>query len=564
MTMSTTRRTRAGAGLSLALALGVGLVGLAASPVAAAPSDNSEFVKYYTVTSSYNGAPENLTEIATRFLEDGRRSAEVFNLNSGRQQPDGGALTDGNKLHAGWELVLPWDAIGAGVQYGLLPTTVPKPAATPPSPGKPGGGATGSAAPTKTAAPSISPSRAPGAGGSCTVASSSSSSQSDWATLRLAPEQALTHTSGKGELIAIVDSGADGSLPQLTGHVTIGADVVASSGRGDIDCIGSGTAMAGLIVGQPTQSSNLRGIAPDAVVMPIRMVTNSPKAQPADGATAIEVATSAGATVIALGSYVDCGDPEVAAAIAEAATHDVVVVCGAPVSSTPVDPSAGSPSEATIRVGGVSVDGQHAASYRLGAIDVVAPGVNITSLGTTGTGAINGTGTQYAVAYVAGEAALIRALYPDLTAAQVVHRIEVTADKMSDAVPDGRYGYGLINPGQSVTKSLPEEARSAQPAARPTYSAPSNGGRGTLLVFVALIGLGAGVLLVLRIRRLMRAGREDQDGDDPGPDPGPEPPDPADDYWSARLGHPLTRAGAGGAPRGDARPDETSDESFRD
>nr|BFE59540.1 hypothetical protein GCM10020063_040660 [Dactylosporangium thailandense] len=507
--MSTARR--AGVGFGLAVALGAGIIGLATPPVAAAPSDNDDFVKYYTVTSSYNGTPENLVEIAARFLGDGARSVQVFDLNTGRPQPDGSALADGNQLHAGWQLVLPWDAVGPGVQYGLLPTTAPAASGPAPSPGQ----ASTVAAP-KPPAPSIAPSTAPGAGGSCSVAATSGSAQSDWATLRLAPETALTHTSGKGQLVAIVDSGADGSLAPLTGHVTVGTDVVAGTGRGDTDCLGSGTAMAGLIVAQPTQSSTLRGIAPDAVAMPIRVVTGAAKtAQPVDGATAIEVATAAGATVIAVGSYVDCGDATVAAAIAEAARHDVVVVCGAPLSSTPIDTAAGSPSKATVRVAGISVDGEQAAAYRLGAVDVVAPGVNITSLGITG------TGTQYAVAYVAGEAALVRAAYPDLSAEQVVHRIEATADKMSDALPDGRYGYGLINPGQSVTRELPEERRSAQPAARPAGDSPSDGGRTTVLVFIALIGLGAAVLLILRIRQLRagsRAGDDDPD-DDAATDP---------------------------------------------
>jgi hypothetical protein len=60
------------------------------------------FQKYYKVAASYQGGPENLAEIADRFLGGSGRSPEIFDLNAGRRQPDGGALTDPNKLHAGW------------------------------------------------------------------------------------------------------------------------------------------------------------------------------------------------------------------------------------------------------------------------------------------------------------------------------------------------------------------------------------------------------------------------------------------------------------------------------
>jgi len=332
--------------------------------------------------------------------------------------------------------------------------------------------------------------------------------------LRLAPDQAWARTRGEGQLVAVIDSGVDAALPQLAGRVTAGIDTVTAGGKADTDCLGSGTAMAGLIAARPTKSSALSGIAPDATIIPVRVVATSAKAQPADAATAVAAATSAGATVIALGSYVDSGDPAVSAAIATAASHDVVVVLGAPTTSTPVNPSTGPPSKATIRVGGVGVDGQPAAGYRPGAVDIVAPGVNVTSLGTSPNGALNGTGTQYAVAFVAGEAALIRAAYPDLTAPQVAHRIEATADLMGDVAPDSRYGWGLINPGAAVTKALPDEGH---PAARTELTTPAPANRAAILLLAVIVGTTAAALLVVRIRRLLRGDPPDPTSADPAP-----------------------------------------------
>ena len=82
--------------------------------------------------ASADGQPERLWDISARLLGDGNRYVAIYDLNQGRRQPDGGQLTDSATLHAGWLLLLPWDAAGDGVVYGALPTSPP--AAPPPSP----------------------------------------------------------------------------------------------------------------------------------------------------------------------------------------------------------------------------------------------------------------------------------------------------------------------------------------------------------------------------------------------------------------------------------------------
>jgi hypothetical protein len=556
-------------------------VGLAAGPAAAADED---LVKYYTVTASYNGAPENLTEIATRFLGSGDRSADLFNLNTGRRQPDGGVLLDPQRLTKGWLLVLPYDAVGTGVQYGALPD---KPASSrvtravpAPSAGTAGRDTTGPAGAPATEpggrAPSgaelaqagklpASPPPKPKAGkkGECARAAASSA-RSDWATLRVAADQAWPHSRGKGQLVAVVDSGVDGRLRQLSGHVTVGMDIVGGSGRGDTDCLGTGTAMAALIAAQGG-TGRVRGVAPDATVMPVRVVTNGTRSAPADAAAAISAAANAGATVVAVGSSVDTTDAGVAKAINEAFRRDVVVVVAAPLKAQPNNPDA-QIGDVSLRVGGISANTETAAEYRSGAVDVVAPGVNVGSVGITGVGAVSGTGTQYAVAFVAGSAALVRAAYPDLDAKQVAHRVRVTARKLADgAQPDGRFGWGLINPVASVTKVLPEESAPRPATATASGFTPAaSGGRTTLMVVVALVALAAAGLLIFRVRRMLTDGRYDPD--DPEPDAASDDPDlpsVADLPAVPRpASAPATADGAADRPATDRTPD--SDQSTED
>jgi membrane-anchored mycosin MYCP len=506
------------------------LTGLTASAA------DETYVQYYTVTSSYNGAPENLTEIASRFLGDGARSAEVFNLNTGRKQPDGQVLTDPGRLNPGWKITLPWDAEGPGVQIGVLPGrstgSRPKPSGSSPGNGtgtgsgtgtdssgtnsRPGGVVgSGSTSGSSNAVPGGStaagPKKGAGAGrpkrpAGCATAAAAGN-RSDWASLRLAAEQAWPQSRGKGQLVAIVDSGVDGSLSQLSGHVAVGTDIAGGTGRGDIDCLGSGTAMAGLIAAQPSKGG-ISGVAPEATVMPVRIVDRTPRAQPADGAAGISAAVTAGATVIALGSSVNLNDTEVAKAVGQAIERGVLVVAGAPPASVPVNPKA-SIGKGLLRVGGVGVDGQGAADYVSGGVDVVAPGVNVGSIGITGTGSVAGSGTHYAVAFVAGVAALVRSAYPDLTPAQVAHRIQATADGTERK---GKAGWGMINPAKSVTKVLPEEAAAAKAEMVSRVTSPPATRRTTLLVIVGLVALMATLLLVMRIRRLLQG---DDDGDKP-------------------------------------------------
>ncbi|WP_285690280.1 S8 family serine peptidase [Actinoplanes sp. NBRC 103695] len=500
------------------------VIGGAAAPASA----GDDYVKYYVVNSSYQGKPENLTEIAGRFLGDGARSVEIFNLNSGRKQPDGGRLTDASSLRAGWVLSLPWDGYGDEVKYGVLPDKVPsaptkpKPKndrekSAPKSPPKVPQAQVGAASkvPSK-------PPKQPRASKKGPCATGGSGGRSDWASLRLAAERAWPQSRGKGQRVAVIDSGVDGSLAPLSGHVAVGMDIVNGSGRGDTDCLGSGTAMAGLIVGQQGGGAGVKGVAPDCIVMPVRVTGADAKAQPADGASAIEAAVGAGATVIALGKYVDTAKPEVAKAMMAAVDRDVVVVSGASLGSVPINPDA-KIGAGVLRVAGVGMDSQRAADYRSGGIDVVAPGINVSSIGITGVGSVAGSGTEYAVALTAGVAALVRAAYPDLTAQQVAQRLKLTSDKLSDSPPpDGRFGWGMINPAAAVTKVLPQEVANTDGAPREHAGkliSGSSGTRSTLLAVVTLVALAAALLLVFRIRRLLRdqSDEDDDDGGGPGP-----------------------------------------------
>jgi hypothetical protein len=72
--------------------------------------------KIYVVQPPAGRHHESLWEIAQRHLGDGRRYREIFELNSGRTQPDGSQLTIASLIRPGWVLRMPGDAFGPGIE----------------------------------------------------------------------------------------------------------------------------------------------------------------------------------------------------------------------------------------------------------------------------------------------------------------------------------------------------------------------------------------------------------------------------------------------------------------
>ncbi|WP_207770443.1 LysM peptidoglycan-binding domain-containing protein, partial [Frankia canadensis] len=78
-------------------------------------------VKLYEVRPAEGRHHDTLWGIAERFLGDGLRYREIFDLNEGRTQPDGRTLSKPSLIHAGWVLLLPADAQGEGLRVLHVP-----------------------------------------------------------------------------------------------------------------------------------------------------------------------------------------------------------------------------------------------------------------------------------------------------------------------------------------------------------------------------------------------------------------------------------------------------------
>jgi hypothetical protein len=78
--------------------------------------------KVYVVQPPQGRHHESLWEIAERHLGDGRRYREIFELNHGKQQPDGDRLSLASLIRPGWVLDMPADAVGVRIVHDQATT----------------------------------------------------------------------------------------------------------------------------------------------------------------------------------------------------------------------------------------------------------------------------------------------------------------------------------------------------------------------------------------------------------------------------------------------------------
>lgn len=201
-----------------------------------------------------------------------------------------------------------------------------------------------------------------------------------------------------------------------------------------------GTFVAGVIAGRGVTDPAVTGIFPDARLMILRAVPDGDEYDK-DVATAIRYAVDNGAKVVnmSLGKMTSPDSAMVNRAIAYALDHDVLLVQAAGNSHINIDsvgyyPSArsadGTPMPNYLRVGASNVKGEASPMSNYGArkVDVFAPGSDIKS-NTVGNKYMTSSGTSIAAPVVSAVAAMIRAYFPELSAAKVKEILMKSARK---------------------------------------------------------------------------------------------------------------------------------------
>jgi membrane-anchored mycosin MYCP len=276
-----------------------------------------------------------------------------------------------------------------------------------------------------------------------------------WAQKWLAPNRIWPLTKGESVLVAVVDTGVSGAAPALTGAVAPGGTSLSGNPDPATDCAGRGTFMAGIIAARPVAGAGFAGLAPAALVLPVRVTDRAEEVDPAKLAKGIRHAADAGAQVIAV-SVSSGPSADLQAAVTYALSRNAVVLADAVGREKEQKPYPAA-YEGVIAVAGMNASG---APVGGGAITpaLLAPETDVQSLPPAGKGHLIATGTGIAVAFAAGTAALVRSYHPGLTAAQVHERLQATADHPATRTPDRTMGYGVVNPYSAVATLLPKES----------------------------------------------------------------------------------------------------------
>ncbi|SDT76473.1 S8 family serine peptidase [Actinoplanes derwentensis] len=293
---------------------------------------------------------------------------------------------------------------------------------------------------------------------------------SQWFVSYLKLEEAHKISQGAGVSIAVVDTGVSAHR-DLTRNLKKGTDFGPDGdGTGQVDSVGHGTRMAGLIAGHGHGSGNgVIGIAPRASIVPVKAsgkIGNGPYFP-----ASIEWAAKSGAGVINVSA--DVGrSRDLSAAITAAVKEDSVVVAAS--GNTSDDLSIAHPAALpeVLAVGAIDRNGKVAKfSVTDPKVGICAPGVDMVTTDLNNKYS-KSQGTSQAAAIVSGAAALVRAKFPGLSAPEVVHRLTATADDNGPPGKDDECGYGVLN----IVKALTADAPPLTPSGSGSASVPSGSG----------------------------------------------------------------------------------------
>ncbi len=244
-----------------------------------------------------------------------------------------------------------------------------------------------------------------------------------WALRQIHAFEAWDITTGGEITIALLDTGVSASHPDLEGKVLPGYDFANNDSDADDD-EGHGTYTAGVAAANSNNGAGIAGVCWGCKILPVKVLNRRGQGDDANIATGIRWAADQGARIISM----SLGGPDdtqvLRDAVAYARQRNALLIAasgnGRADGNRPNYPaaypevlavSATTPSD---QVTGFSSTGDY--------VDISAPGVGVWStLWDPDEGNTYGpaNGTSAACPYVAGAAALVLSLRPDLSADQV-------------------------------------------------------------------------------------------------------------------------------------------------
>jgi subtilisin family serine protease len=306
---------------------------------------------------------------------------------------------------------------------------------------------------------------------------------SEWHLPKIAAPAAWDLSSGAGVTIAILDTGVDGSHPDLYDQMVPGWNFYDNNSN-TADTHGHGTAVAGTAAARSNNALGVASVAGGARIMPVRIADPGGYAYWSTVAQGLNWAANHGARVANI-SYVGVS---ASSTVQSAASYfrskgGVVVVCAGNTGSS----SSTAPSGVMLVVAATNESDQRASFSTFGSfVDMAAPGSNIV---TTGRGGVyqSWNGTSFASPIVAGAAALVIARRPDLSADQIEAALLLSTTDLGAAGYDIYFGAGRVHAAAAVQRAASMPLPTTDTTAPSVSIASPTGGTvsGTVTVSVA-------------------------------------------------------------------------------
>lgn len=280
----------------------------------------------------------------------------------------------------------------------------------------------------------------------------------EWHLQTMGAPTAWNTSIGTGVIVAILDSGIDGTHPDLQGQLVPGWNFYDNNSNTS-DVFGHGTKVGGVVGALTNNGIGIAGIAWGAKLMPVRVTDTSGVGSLSAFANGLTYAADHGARVANLSFPVQSSSSTQAAAqyfinkggVVFNSAGNYGTLDSTPASNTLVSVSA---TDSTDTIASWSSFGPY--------VDVSAPGVNIWTTAMGG-GYAAVSGTSFSSPLSAGVAALMMSVNPALAPSQIVSLLESTAVDRGTAGYDYDYGYGRVNAAAAVAAAAAAAAVDSQP-----------------------------------------------------------------------------------------------------
>lgn len=257
--------------------------------------------------------------------------------------------------------------------------------------------------------------------------------------------------------VAVLDTGVDGTAPDLAGRVAPGWSFDGSDPATDAN--GHGTHTATIAAAAADDGAGIAGVSyARTSVMPVKVLGTDGTGNDSDIIAGLVWAADNGADVAVM-PFSNTGYSEALQAAVDYAWASGVLLVAAAGNDGGTDPTYPAGDTNVVGVGATGADDiAWASSNRSDAVFIHAPGVDV--LASDAGGAVSVTGTSASAAITAGAAAALRSIDPAASNATIVGRLARTADPLNEPGP----GNGRVHLGRASTDT---DSAGVSPAGAP-------------------------------------------------------------------------------------------------